>query len=229
MAATSKTIKTGMLFRSLTFERGNIDEGKRTVEMTCSSELPVVRWFGQEILDHSPESCDLSRMNSGAALLVNHDTDDQVGVVESASLKDKRLRATVRFGKSARAEEVFQDVRDGIRKLVSIGYRVHKMVTESVEEGVETLRAVNWEPYEVSLVPIPADNSVGVGREAAERQFETVVEASPDRLKPGLQTDNMNRSSVLLDAAPAAGGGGAAAAPAGRSEEHTSELQSLRH
>ena len=214
MAATSKTIKTGMLFRSLTFERGNIDTEKRTVEMTCSSELAVERWFGMEVLDHSPESVDLSRMNAGAALLVNHDTRDQVGVVEESSIKDRKLRARVRFGKSARAEEIFQDVRDGIRKLVSIGYRVHKMTTEGVTEGVETLRAVNWEPYEVSLVPIPADNSVGVGREAAERQFETVVEASPDRLKPGLQTDNMNRSTLLLDAAPAAGGGGAAAAPA---------------
>ncbi len=175
MATASKTIKTEMLYRSLAFERGVIDEAKRTVEMSCSSEMPVERWFGYEILDHSPESCDMSRMNSGAALLVNHSTDDQVGVVESAEIKDRKLRAVVRFGKSERANEVFQDVKDGIRRLVSIGYRVQKLVTEKVENGVETLRAVSWMPYEVSLVPVPADNSVGVGRSASERNFETII------------------------------------------------------
>ena len=217
MTAPSKTIKTSVLYRSLAFERGTIDEKARTVEMSCSSEVAVERWFGFEILDHAPESVDLARMNSGAALLVNHDGRDQVGVVEEASIKDRQLRTKVRFGKSARAEEIFQDVKDGIRKLVSIGYRIHKMVTDKVEKGVETLRAVNWEPYEVSLVPIPADNSVGVGRaEAAENQFETVVELrSGAPAVAAIPIQNMKRN-LLLDPAPAltapAGGGAAPAA-----------------
>lgn len=216
MAKPSKTIKTGLMFRSLTFERGAIDEAKRTVEMSCSSELAVERWFGFEILDHSPESCDLSRMNGGGALLVNHRLEDQVGVVESASIKDRKLRAVVRFGKSARAEEVFQDVKDGIRRLVSIGYSVHKLVLDKVEEGVETLRAVQWEPYEVSLVPVPADPTVGVGRsEEASRQFETVVERPAEAPTPAKPQDtNMFNRSIVMAPAEAGSAAGGAPAPA---------------
>lgn len=214
MAKPSKTIKTGAMYRSLTFERGAIDEAKRTVEMSCSSELAVERWFGFEILDHSPESVDLSRLNSGGALLVNHRSEDQVGVVEEASVKDRKLRAVVRFGKSARAEEIFQDVLGGIRRLVSIGYRVHKLVTEKVEEGVETLRAVKWEPYEISLVPIPADKTVGVGRsEDAERQFETIVEGLEGPEATEARGETMLKPCVVMAPAEAgAGGGGAAVA-----------------
>lgn len=241
MAAKSKTIKTELFYRSLTFERGAIDEAKRTVEMSCSSELAVERWFGFEILDHAPESVDLSRLNAGGALLVMHDMRDQIGVVESASVKDRKLRAVVRFGKSARAEEIFQDVKDGIRRLVSIGYRIHKMVTDKVEEGVETLRATNWEPYEVSLVPVPADPSVGVGRSeaAANRNFDTTVEAKEvisdqssvisSRAAATIPKDNMLRSKLLLDPTATAGGGGATTTtPAAATAAATIDLDGAR-
>lgn len=178
MAAGSKTIKTGEFFRSFEFERGAIDETARTVELSCSSEMPVERWFGFEILDHTKESVDLSRFKGRAALLMNHNGGDQVGVVETAEISaDRKLRARVRFGKSARAAEVFQDVKDGIRTLVSIGYRVKKMVTEKVENDVETFRATDWMPYEISLVGVPADPSVGVGRaEDPTAKFTTIIE-----------------------------------------------------
>lgn len=161
----TKTIKLSTQFRSAELESGCINAEKRTCDLAFSSEMPVERYFGVEILDHSPSSVDLSRLNNGGALLVDHDTRDQVGVVERAVVDaDKKGRATVRFGNSQRAQEIFQDVKDGIRKLVSVGYRINKMVTDKVEKGVETLRATSWTPMEISLVSVPADTSVGVGR-----------------------------------------------------------------
>ncbi len=194
----AKVIKTGVLERSVEFDRATIDANKRTVELAFSSELPVERWFGVEILDHSKDSVDLSRLNGGGALLVDHDTRDQVGVVEEARVDaDKKGRATVRFGNSARANEIFQDVKDGIRRLVSVGYRIDKMVTEKVEKGVETLRAMSWTPMEISLVSVPADPGVGIGRKT-EEQFETIVE------EPTIERRNMTDPNAKPPASPAA-------------------------
>ena len=162
-------MSTKTLYRELQLDRSAIDAERRTVSLAFSSESPVERYFGIEILDHSPESVDLSRLTNAGALLIDHNTRDQVGVVESAGIgPDKKGRAVVRFGKSARAQEIFQDVQDGIRQLVSVGYRINKMVTDKVEKGVETLRATSWTPMEISFVSVPADASVGVGREADE-------------------------------------------------------------
>lgn len=144
-----------------------INEEQRTVELAFASEDPYQRWFGTEILDCSAPSVRLGRLNDGAAVLINHDSRDHVGVVVRAWVgEDKKCRAIVRFGQSARAQEVFQDVKDGIRKLVSVGYRVHAMQLESKTEDNEVYRVTDWEPHEVSLVAVPADATVGVGRSA---------------------------------------------------------------
>ena len=146
----------------------------RRVSMSISSEMPVGRSYGEEVLDHNPESIDLSFLNSGRApLLMDHDPERQIGVIESVNLDGsaRKLRATVRFGKSALASEVYGDVADLIRGNVSIGYSIAKMVKEN--DG-RTYRATNWRPVEVSIVSIPADVSVGVGRSA---EIEATSEA----------------------------------------------------
>lgn len=144
-----------------------IDTDKRTVELAFSSETPVERWFGEEILDHSSGAMRTERLEGGAALLVNHDRDDQVGVVEQIiEGDDRRNRAVVRFGKSAHADEVFQDVVDGIRKHVSFGYIVHKVEVEVRKGKPDLVRVTDWEPFEISIVSVPADPTVGVGRSA---------------------------------------------------------------
>ena len=146
-------------------DRSAIDEDARTIEMAFSSETPVERHFGNEVLDHSPESVDLIRLNDGAPLLLEHDRTQQIGVIESARVDSDRVgRAVVRFSQSALGNEIFQDVKDGIRRLASVGYTVGEFAKEKAEAGLETLRAINWEPLEISLVAIPADSSVGVGR-----------------------------------------------------------------
>ena len=161
------------LERSFTIQERAADEEARTVEIAFSSEEPYERYFGVEVLSHDPHSVRLDRLMGGAAVLVNHDSSDQVGVVESARIDgDKRGRAVIRFSKSQRGQEIFQDVQDGIRQLVSVGYRVHKYEVEEREGQADLVTVTDWEPFELSLVAIPADATVGVGRSAD--QSETV-------------------------------------------------------
>jgi len=146
-------------------DRAAINEQERTVDLAWCSELSYPRWWGNEILDCKPKSVRMERLRNKAALLLNHDTERQIGVIEQASLdKDKKGRARVRFSRSPLGEEIFADVVDGIRTKVSVGYRIHDIVLESKEEDVSTYRVTDWEPYEISVVSVPADDTVGVGR-----------------------------------------------------------------
>lgn len=168
---TTKTIKPGTrVERALTFERAQVDVAARTVEVAFSSETPYERWWGIEVLDNTATAVRLGRLTSGGPLLMDHDTRDQVGVIESVRIDADRVgRAVVRFGKSARAEEVWQDVQDGIRRNVSVGYTIHKAtLVETSDTGADTYRITDWEPLEISLVSVPADASVGIGRSAAD-------------------------------------------------------------
>lgn len=145
----------------------NIDAERRTVELSFSSEEPANQDFGIEILSHAPGAVDLSRLVDGAPLLWMHDMHQQIGVVESAVIDtDRRGRAVVRFSKSKAGDENFVDVQDGIKTKVSVGYQILEWVLEKRDNttGEETYRITKWAPYEISLVSVPADNSVGVGR-----------------------------------------------------------------
>jgi len=142
-----------------------VDKENKTIELSFSSEVPYERYWGVEILDHSSTSVNMKRLNNDAPLLFNHDRDIVIGVVENARIEENRGKATVRFGNSAKALEVFRDVEDGILKNVSVGYEIHEMAKESEKDGVETYRVTNWQPLEISIVSIPADNTVGVGRD----------------------------------------------------------------
>lgn len=165
----ARTVKTqGPQLRTFRFDRSSVNEESRTVELSFSSETrDVVRWFGIEVLGHGPAEVRLDRINTGGPLLVDH-RGDQVGVVEKAWIDEatRKGRAVVRFSKSERGEEVFQDVKDEIRQNVSFAYDVFRYILE--EEGKngapDVLRAVDWEPIEISIVSMPADISIGVGR-----------------------------------------------------------------
>ena len=174
-----KSVGGATQYRSFRVEQKAIDEEARTVSLAFSSEAEYERYFGIEILDHGSKSIRLDRMKDGAAFLVNHNTDDQVGVIESVEIGTDRVgRAMVRFGESARAEEIWQDIVTGIRKHVSVGYIVHKMVLEEeAKDGPDKYRVTDWEPFEASIVPVPADPSVGVGRGA---EIETVRDIEPE-------------------------------------------------
>ena len=164
-ANLQRALPKGRTERALQVERAAINEEARTATLAFASETPYERYWGIEILDINPTAMRQGRLRSGANLLVDHDTRDVVGVIESVEVgADRVARATVRFGKSARAEEVWQDVRDGIRRNVSVGYMIHKAQLVETKDGVETYRVTDWEPYELSMVSVPADPTVGVGR-----------------------------------------------------------------
>lgn len=178
-----KSIKVSKMYRAAQFDESTVDVEARTVELSFSSEAPYERYFGVEILGHAPNEVRLERMNNGGAVCVDHRTSDQVGVVEKCWVGSDRMgRALVRFGKSNRANEIFQDVIDGIRKNTSVGYDVHKMVlmqSEAIDNGKSTLdtyRVTDWEPLEISLVAVPADTQCGVGREREENEHEIIIE-----------------------------------------------------
>jgi len=143
-----------------------VEEDDRRVRMSISSEEPVERSFGLEVLRHDDGAADLSRLNSGhAPLLLDHDLTKQIGVIERTYLDqaDRKLRSVVRFGKSALAQEVYQDVKDGIRSNVSIGYQIRQMEDKRADG---TVGISSWLPYEASIVSVPADAGVGVNRNA---------------------------------------------------------------
>jgi len=160
-------LEKGRAERALTVERRAIDEATRTATLAFASETPYERYWGIEVLDCTAPSMRTGRLRTGANLLCDHDSKDVVGVIESVQIGTDRVgRAVVRFGKSARAEEVWQDVLGGIRRNVSVGYMIHKAQLIETKDGVETYRVTDWEPFEISLVSVPADASVGIGRSA---------------------------------------------------------------
>lgn len=128
--------RAGVFKRTVQFDRASVNADARTVEMAFSSEIPYERWWGIEVLDHSASSVDLSRLNDGRhPLLVNHDPEKQPGVIEKAWLgEDRKGRSLARFGRSAYANEVFIDVQDEIRTLVSVGYRIDEIIEESKQK-----------------------------------------------------------------------------------------------
>lgn len=155
----------------------------RTVELSFSSPEPYERWWGVEILSHSPDAVRMGRLNNRAAVLDNHSPSKLIGVVEKAWLDGNAGRAVVRFSKNAEAEAIFQDLVDGIRSKVSVGYQVHAYQLLSKSDNVETYEITDWEPYEISIVSIPADDTVGVGR-SMDDGFFCPTQAHPNQANP---------------------------------------------
>ena len=143
----------------------NVNLERRTVEVIFSTGAAVERvdsFTGQRYLEKlslEPGHIDLSRLNSGAPVLDSHvayHMGDILGVVERASLEGGRAVATLRF--SQRATDVWMDVVDRILTAVSVGYRVAKYVEEAGKGGALAVRtAINWTPYEISMVSMAAD------------------------------------------------------------------------
>ena len=146
------------------FERKEVTDFKnvksRTFEFPFSSEYPVKRYFGNEVLSHEDGAADLSRLNDGGAVLFNHNMDKPIGVVESAYIgEDKRGYAKIRFSRSKFASEILEDVKDGILRGISFGYSINDM-----DETADGMLARSWSVHELSVVTVPADPTIGFGR-----------------------------------------------------------------
>ena len=150
--------------------------------MSVSSETPVLTYtyFNDqyqrvwEVLDHGPKSVDMSRCADGLVILDRH-YGDQVGLM-AVDVKDRKMGGTVEFCTGVRAQEISADAAKGLRRNVSVGYRVDASSyrSEGMKDGVPVVRAMSWMPYEASFEPVPADTTVGVGR-AEQRVTETAT------------------------------------------------------
>jgi hypothetical protein len=153
-------------------------DGVTRVDLVWTTGARVRRmdfWTGRkydEELSLEPGHVDLSRLNNGAPLLNTHSASslaDVIGVVERAWIEDGNGRATVRFSTREDVAPIVADVKAGILRNISVGYAVRKYQIEELD--VPVYRAVDWEPMELSIVPIPAD--AGAGIRSAETQQRT--------------------------------------------------------
>jgi HK97 family phage major capsid protein len=173
-------LKKEPMRRTLTVDRAAMKTEDRSVPIAFSSELPYARWWGIEILDHSPGAMRLDRAKDGIAVLFNHARDAHLGIMGDVRCDpDKVGRGMARFGQGPMACEKMQDVSDGILKDVSVGYEIHfmqemdpktlpsELMEMAAREKLPVYRITDWEPYECSFVTVPADPTVGVGRTAA--------------------------------------------------------------
>lgn len=149
-------------FRRLDLDVRAADDEARTVPASLSSEQPVARWFGNEILSHDTSAVNLERATAGALpLLWGHDTDELLGAAEGFRLEGGRLVGQLRFSKHAARGEVWEQIREGMPLGISIGYRIDEWKESADSDDVTVTR---WTLHEVSVVTVPADHTVGIGR-----------------------------------------------------------------
>ncbi len=166
----SKTRDIGPMSLRAALTPGSLDAEKRTVEVTWTTGAAVLRsshWDGDyyEELSLDPAHVRMGRLENGAPLLAVHNSfnlDAVLGVVESAEIDGVRGTAKVRFSSSEEGEAALQRVAEGVLRNVSVGYRVYKFETTEEEGKIPVLRATDWEPYEISLVPMGADAGAAV-------------------------------------------------------------------
>lgn len=151
------------------------EENSNVFELSFSSEELYMRYFGNEILDHSDGACDLSRLNEIGVVLFNHNRDKVIGKIENAWIEENRGKAKIKFDSDDEAKTIMEKVSNGTLRGVSVGYVVDDW--EVVKEGKMSTDgrfggpcyiARKWTPLEISIVSIPADSTVGVGRSFEE-------------------------------------------------------------
>lgn len=165
---------------------GAVSSEDRTVEVVWTTGAKVMRsgWDGRyyEELSLDPAHVRMGRLNNGAPFLADHDAyrvSSVLGVVESAKLEGSRGTAKIRFARAeddADADKIFRKIKDGIIQNVSVGYRIHKFEkVEGGEDKTPTYRATDWEPHELSAVPVGADDGAGFRSETANQLNDCVL------------------------------------------------------
>lgn len=192
MASQKKnsTLTKNKMNRDMTFRAMEGEGNERRFEISWSSEEPYKRWFGLEILDHSAGAVDLTRLQELGVVLFNHDRDKPIGKIVSVGIENNRGTAVIEIDEDEESDVIYQKMKSGSLKGISVGYLVE--IWEEVTAGTKSEDgrftgpcsiAKKWMPYEVSVVTIPADITVGVGRE-----FEEGEETEETKSKRSIDT-----------------------------------------
>lgn len=176
MKMTRETTQEKQLTRELKVNSIRAVEGEgneRKFILSFSSEEPYERWWGLEILDHTEGAVDLTRLNTIGCVLFNHKRDDVIGKINKAWLENNRGQAEIEFDTDDESEKIYQKVKNGTLKGVSVGYIIDSWEEVSANKTSADGRftgpcniARKWTPFEISIVSVPADPTVGVDREA---------------------------------------------------------------
>lgn len=160
------------------------EDGLLRLRLSVSSEAPYLRssWFDEpwiEVLGHKAGEIDLERLNDGAPCLANHDRYTAIGntplagigVIEKAWTEGDKMLCDITISRREALEDLRQDITDNLVRNVSIGYLINErvLVKANGEGQPDEYRVTSWTPYEVSLVDIPADATVGIGRAADDQ------------------------------------------------------------
>ncbi|HHL8782429.1 TPA: phage major capsid protein [Escherichia coli] len=198
--------------RDLNGYGGVINEGHNDqyeFEIAFSSEQPYQRQFWDEqnqemvvldeILVHTPEAVDLSRLNNNAPLLFNHNFDNHIGVVCNARIDaDKVGRATVRFSKHGTlANDIRNKVIEGTMEKISVGYDIKEY---HIDYAKSQLIVTKWIPHEVSWVSVPADDTVGLNRSL--NTITVNLEAKRDMTKEQIEEIKEEQESAQVEETP---------------------------
>ncbi len=161
---------------------------------TVSSEAPVERYDYVEVLSHDENAIDLTRFLNHANLLFNHNHDSYIGVITNAQIIERKLVITAKISDA----KVLQDVKDGILRNVSIGYIINNYRTE-IKDGVSYVIATEWQPYEASIVTIPADISVGFRNQEFSNEVETFEELTNNQIVEEISSQEVEQQNELQD------------------------------
>lgn len=176
------------------------------VDITLSSEIVGSQWWGDEILDHGPESVRLDRFKSGGgAIRWMHQrprtVDDYLGDITNPALADRKLKVTTRFADTVEGRKLWELVRTKQLRNVSVGYWIYRMVLEKEEEGWPTYRVTDWEPCEATYCDVPLDYTVGSGRDVEDGATRMLVieRATPNSPESPGANDTENTMSVEVN------------------------------
>jgi phage head maturation protease len=175
--------------------------------LSFSSEEPYERFFGPEILDHSEGAVNLDRLNSIGCVLFNHDRDEIAARINKAWIENSRGEAEIEFDpEDEETEKIWKKLAFGTLKGVSVGYIVHRYEQVDAESTSKDGRfagpcfiATEWEPLEISVVSIPADPTVGVGRELEEESEEIQDQVSDKSVSSSMTARSLAEHQLLIN------------------------------
>ncbi|MCL1038341.1 phage major capsid protein [Shewanella submarina] len=190
----TRSIPTEMQRVRMLIREAAIDQEKRTVRVVFSTDEPVDRGSYTEILSHEPGAMDTTRVEAGAAVLWNHNWDNHIGITQDIDIDHESglARATLRFSRKAFAEEVFQDIQDGILTHVSVGYFIEQETEARDKNGHTTYTATRWTPHEISVVHTPADLGAQIGRNAEQQPQKQTTDTEVIDMPTENTNENVN-------------------------------------